>query len=119
MDNCSGQSILTYDSPIPVRALFGNTRLCAVININDAEAQGVAKRPFEVIQEGPDEVSPEINALLNGSRGSPEMRIEIGNTFHVIALAFGINVIVERHTIFGDKQWKRRIFLLHADQQLR
>src|SRR6266446_4846172 len=106
------------DLTIPVRALLGGTRLCPVIDIDDAEALGVAECPFEIIQEGPDEVPPQINALLNGRGGSPEMRIEIGNPFHVIALALRINVIVERHTIFGDKQWKRRIFLLHAYQQL-
>src|SRR2546428_12887534 len=112
----SEHSMLTYDPPIPVRALFGNTRLRPVIDIDDAEALGVAKCPFEIIQEGPDEVPPQINTLLNGSRGSPEMRIEIGNPFHVIALTLGINVIVESYTIFGDKQWKRRIFVLHTYQ---
>src|SRR5438105_4409069 len=99
--------ILTYDPPIPVRTLFGNTRLRPVIDIDDAEAQRVAECPLEIIQEGPDEVPSQINTLLNGSRGSLEMCIEIGNPFHVIALALRINVIVERHTIFGDKQWKR------------
>src|SRR5260370_2016701 len=39
----SERSILTYDPPIPVRTLFGNTRLRPVIDIDDAEALGVAK----------------------------------------------------------------------------
>jgi hypothetical protein len=47
-----------------------------VIDIDDAEALGVAKCPFEIIQKGPDEVPPQINALLNGRVGTGGSKLE-------------------------------------------
>ncbi len=48
---------------IPVTTLFHNAALCGVVNVDDAEAFAVAFRPLEVIQQRPDEITPQRYSL--------------------------------------------------------
>src|ERR1700730_8076508 len=48
----------------PQAAALEYARLRPIIDVVDAEALGVAKRPFEVIHQRPDEVAANIDALI-------------------------------------------------------
>ncbi len=53
-------SVLCRDKGgIPATTIFDNAALCGVVNVDDAEALAVAFRPLEVIQQRPDEVTPQ------------------------------------------------------------
>src|SRR5205085_4862394 len=50
------QAAVSYHLAIHLRAPLPRPLLRREIDVNDAEALGVAEGPFEVVQEGPDEV---------------------------------------------------------------
>lgn len=57
---------------VPMAALFQDTLLSLVINIRDAEAPAVAKRPLKIIEQGPDRVAAQWNALAERLGGCVE-----------------------------------------------
>src|SRR5690348_17162175 len=69
--------ILSDHSLVPFRAVLQETLLCLVIHPDQSKALHITPGPFEVVHQGPDKVSRQGHAHLNGSMGSREMRSKI------------------------------------------
>ena len=63
-------SVRRDDFGVEARAVLRRPPLRSEIDMHDAEALGVTERPLEVVEQRPREVAAQIDALLDGARGS-------------------------------------------------
>ena len=89
--------------PVKLRALLQRSFQRGEVDVDDAEAFGVAEGPFEVVEEGPDEVAADVRALLDGAVDGEDVVAEVVDAERVLSGSVdGGRWIVERGAVFGD-----------------
>src|SRR5579884_1785153 len=103
---------------IPAGAIFENAALSGIINVDEAEAFGVAFSPLEVIQQRPDEIACQRCSFQNGFSCLPDIFLQEIDAPGIVHLPILADCIGKGSTILGNIQARDRVFLMHAYQQL-
>src|SRR6266516_6095378 len=95
--------------PIPVGAVLQHALLGGVVNVDQAEALGVALFPLEVVQQRPDEVAAQVHPGGDGALRRAEVAIQEADAVGIVDLALRVGVVVEGGAVLGDRQRHRRV----------
>ena len=85
----------------PESAGFEGARLGGIVDVVDAEALGVARCPFEVIEQRPEKVAAHIGALIDGVGDRTDVRFDVGAPLIIDDCALDEDVAVGR-SVFCD-----------------
>ena len=89
---------------IPISGILRDPLLCFVIDVDDAEAVGIALCPLEIIHKGPEEIAADICALGCRSFQREQIAVEKINAVWVVDLAVQRNRVVRGHSVFGNEE---------------
>src|SRR5436190_376218 len=67
-----GKPVVLDDTAIPSSAVLRDPPLRGVVHVHQAEAGHVALGPFEVVEQGPDEIPAQVDACLDRQVGGGE-----------------------------------------------
>src|SRR5262245_58568167 len=99
-------------------ARLRRARLRLVIHVDDAEAFGVAKAPFIVVEQAPDEVSAELGTLGDGVARGLEMLTEIPDAHRIVHGSIDrVRRVVQRRSILGDVERDASVALSHPEER--
>src|SRR4029453_304976 len=80
---------------VPERAALRDAHLSGEVDVDDAEALVVALFPLEVVQQRPDAVAADVDAVGDGSGEGGEVALEVGGARGVLDVAVDGGRIVE------------------------
>src|SRR5437868_4495533 len=86
---------------VPERAPLGDTPLRRVVDVDDSEALVVALLPLEVVEQRPDVVAAEVDALLAGAVDRGDVRAQVPET-GLVRDDVAVEPVVERGAVLGD-----------------
>ena len=81
---------------------FRLARQVGEIHADDAEAPAVALRPFEIVEQRPDEIAAQLDARRKRALRRHEMIAKIGGPFGIMNQAVTANNVVITGAVFGD-----------------
>src|SRR5215208_485192 len=91
------------DLGVEAGARLGGALLGGEVDVDDAEALGVAVAPLEVVEEGPGEVAAEVDAGLDRAAGGAQVVAVVGDAQRVVdRAAVGRGRVVEGGAVLGD-----------------
>src|SRR5215210_2041610 len=100
-------------------ARLGRTALGFEINVNDAEALRIPVAPLEVVEQGPGEVTTQVDALPHRLAGGREVRPQIAHAERIGQLVpLDRRGIVEGGSVFGDIERNVAVPRLDPDQRV-
>src|SRR3972149_4586211 len=112
------RAVLLDHLAVPSGACLWNAPLRPEVDMDDPESPGIPEAPFEVIQQGPDEVpfhrNPEVDGPLHHFQMAPEIRQPVG----VVHLSVGADLIRKGGTVFGDVDRWEGVIEVQAPQQV-
>ena len=87
--------------------------------MDDAEAFRVAEGPFEVVEEGPDEVAADVGAFGDCVRDGADVLAEVVDAQRIVddTVESGRR-IVERGAVFGDVDRRRAVAVAEPEQDV-
>src|SRR6266542_4221485 len=92
---------------VPARAVLEDPALGREVDVHQTEAPGVALVPLEVVEQRPDEVAAQVDALLQRLMGGAEMPLEETDAVGVVHVALRVGVVVEGSPVLGHHQRDR------------
>ena len=101
---------------VPLGAVFQVALLGFVIHPDNAEALGIAVGPFEVVEQGPDEISGQGDAGLDGAVGRSKVGPQIVDAMLVGDAAFFIGRGGVAGAVLGDVELGRLVVEVDASQ---
>src|SRR5215210_171834 len=113
------QPVAPDDVRVPAGARFGDASLRSVLHEHDPEPFGVPLGPLEVIQERPDHVATQVDALLHRFVGGPEVGVEVRDALLIVHAALGVYVVVDGPTVLGHVDGHVGVIFLYSNQNLR
>src|SRR3954447_590757 len=87
---------------VPERAALGHATLGRAVDVDEAEALGVAVLPLEVVEHRPGEVAADVDAVGDGSRQRAQVRLEIVDARRVFERPVDHRPVLERRAVLGD-----------------
>src|SRR5690606_14671284 len=87
---------------VPVRAVLPGALTGGVVDVDEAEALGVAVGPFEVVQQRPREVPADVGARLDGPFHGGDVVAQVRDAPLVADAAVAVHRVVERGAVLGD-----------------
>src|SRR5262249_2273673 len=99
-------------------ARLRNPVLGAVVDEDDPEPLLITPAPLKVVEQGPDVVSGQVDAVFDGSSRGGQVLVQIPDPFGVVNKALRVHVVLGRTAVFGDVQRHSSRFLGQPDQQL-
>src|SRR5438094_3489145 len=103
---------------VPATAVFHNTTLCGVVDVDDAEALAVAFSPLEVIQQRPNEVALHWYPLRSCLPEGLKMFMEIVKALRVTDVIAAIPLISKSSTILCHRNGTRSIVMVDSYQYI-
>src|SRR3954447_4004067 len=97
-------SVRADDVRVPVSGALDRALLCAVVDVDQAEALVVAVGPLEVVQQGPGEVAGQRGALAGGRGAGGEVALQVVLAFGVVDRAVRAYDVGVRGAVLGDVQ---------------
>src|SRR3954447_15375573 len=87
---------------VPAGAVLGRAPLGRVVDVDDAEALGVAVLPLEVVQQRPHVVAADVDPVgdRGGQRG--DVVLQVGDAPRVLQLAVRDLAVLEGGAVLGD-----------------
>src|SRR5712691_2364646 len=110
--------VLRDEVRVPASALLHDTLLCRVIHVDQAEAFAIALGPLKVIQEGPDNVALDGDALAYDLGNGLNMRPQVVYALLIVNIAVAVPVIVEGSAAFGDNHRFWSVLAVNARQDV-
>jgi len=74
--------------------------------------------PFEVVQQRPDEVAGEVDAVVDRAPCRVEVTFQIVQSLEIVHTALGVDVVVGRAAVLGDIQRQSRCFAVERPQRV-
>src|SRR4051812_10218672 len=87
---------------VPERAALGDAPLGRVVDVDEAEALGVAVLPLEVVEHRPGEVAPDVDPVGDRPRQRTKVRLQIVDAPRVLQRAVDDRAVLERRAVLGD-----------------
>jgi hypothetical protein len=88
-------------------------RQACEVDADNAEAPAVALRPFEIVEQRPDEIAAQIDAGGNGALRRSEVVVDIGGALGIVNRAVAGNNVFVTSAILGDVDF--RLVVARAD----
>src|SRR5581483_2509907 len=103
---------------IPTSALFDDTSLRGIIDVDDAKTLAVSFSPFVVIHQGPDEVATQRRALFKRLGAGPDVLAQISYALWIINGIVTIPLILVGSSVLSDVESWHVILAVQAYQQI-
>src|SRR5438067_4372727 len=85
-------------------AVLKGASLCLEIDMDDPEALRVPHRPFEVVQQRPQQIPPHIGPTLDRGMYRTQVLVDVVDPFGIPNLAPGVHLVLERRAVLRDDQ---------------
>src|SRR5206468_3830389 len=88
------------------------------VDVDDAEALGVAEGPFEIVEERPDEVAADVDSRRDRVGNGGDVIAQVLHAQRILDDAVdGARWIVERGAVLGDVNRDRAVAFAEPEQQ--
>src|SRR3954451_12523361 len=87
---------------VPEGAALGHAPLGRVVDVDEAEALGVAVLPLEVVEHRPREVAADVDPVGQRPRQRAQMGLEIVHAARVLERPVHHRSVLERRAVLGD-----------------
>src|SRR5579863_9354170 len=118
---CLGEvlTVVDHDLRIEPGALFRRTPLGGEIDVDDAEALGIAQRPFEIVEQRPDHIALDVYASGYGVVDRRQVPAQIVDAQRILdERVLGGRRIEKSGAVFGYNQGYVAVALLYPHQSV-
>src|SRR5450759_1825760 len=107
-----------YCIAIPVPTIFDDALLCWIVDVDDAEAFGIAEGPFEIVHEGPDKIAFQRGALAHRAVRLVKVLAQVMHTAWIMYMAIFAQGIRKSRAVLSNVEGGNLVFFVKARQKV-